>query len=55
MITFAPTGRVTTANISGPPFAATATGGCIASTLRKTRVPPFAGDLITVKKTVTIQ
>jgi len=54
IITFAPTGRVTTANISGPPFAATPTGGCIASTLRKTRVPPFAGDLVTVKKTVTI-
>jgi cytoskeletal protein RodZ len=54
MITFAPTGRVTSANISGPPFAATPTGGCIASTLRKTRVPAFAGDMVTVKKTVTI-
>jgi hypothetical protein len=45
---------VTTANISGPPFAATPTGGCIASTLRKTRVPAFAGDMVTVRKTVTI-
>jgi hypothetical protein len=54
-ITFSQTGRVTTATISGPPFQATPTGGCIASTLRKTRVPPFAGDMVTVRKTVTIQ
>jgi hypothetical protein len=54
IITFSPTGRVTTANISGPPFAATPTGGCIASTLRKTKIPAFAGDMVTVKKTVTI-
>lgn len=54
-ITFSPTGRVTTANIGGPPFAATPTGGCIAATMRKARVPPFAGDMVTVRKTVTIQ
>jgi hypothetical protein len=54
-ITFSQTGRVTSANISGPPFQATPTGGCIASTMRKTRVPPFAGDMVTVRKTVTIQ
>ncbi|HEY3496194.1 MAG TPA: hypothetical protein VGK73_15955 [Polyangiaceae bacterium] len=54
-ITFSPTGRVTTANIGGPPFAATPTGGCIASTMRKARVPPFAGEMVTVRKTVTIQ
>jgi hypothetical protein len=54
VITFSPTGRVTTATINGPPFAATPTGGCIASTLRKTRVPAFAGDMVTVRKTVTI-
>jgi hypothetical protein len=54
-ITFSQTGRVTTANISGPPFQATPTGGCIASTMRKTRVPSFAGEMVTVRKTVTIQ
>ena len=54
-ITFSQTGRVTTANISGPPFQATPTGGCIASTMRKTRVPAFAGEMVTVRKTVTIQ
>jgi cytoskeletal protein RodZ len=53
-ITYSPTGRVTSANIGGPPFQATPTGGCIASTMRKARVPPFAGDMVTVRKTVSI-
>jgi cytoskeletal protein RodZ len=53
-ITYSPTGRVTSANIGGPPFQATPTGGCIASTMRKARVPPFAGDMVTVRKTVGI-
>lgn len=55
VITFAPSGRVTSANISGPPFAGTATGGCIAAALRKARVPPFEGDRVTVSKTIVIQ
>lgn len=54
-MTFSQSGRVTTAQISGPPFQATPTGGCIASTMRKTRVPAFAGDMVTVRKTVTIE
>lgn len=54
-ITFAPSGRVTTALVAGPPFAGTQTGGCVASTLRSARVPPFLGDPVTVRKTVTIQ
>lgn len=55
VITFAPSGRVTSANVSGPPFAGTPTGGCIAAALRKARVPPFDGDRVTVSKTITIQ
>lgn len=54
-ITFSPSGRVTSANIGGPPFAGTPTGGCIASTLRRARVPAFEGDMVTVKKTVEIR
>jgi hypothetical protein len=54
-ITFSPSGRVTSATIGGPPFAGTPTGGCIAATLRRARVPPFTGDMVTVKKTVEIQ
>lgn len=55
VVTFAPSGRVTSANVSGPPFAGTATGGCIAATLRKARVPAFEGERVTVSKTVVIQ
>lgn len=55
VITFAPSGRVTSANINGPPFAGTATGGCIAAALRKVHVPAFEGDRITVSKTIVIQ
>ncbi|MGC4094289.1 MAG: hypothetical protein QM756_41550 [Polyangiaceae bacterium] len=54
-ITFAPSGRVTSANLSGPPFAGTATGGCIAAAMRRARVPAFDGDSVTVSKTVVIQ
>jgi predicted Zn finger-like uncharacterized protein len=55
VITFAPSGRVTSANVSGPPFAGTPTGGCIAAALRKAHVPPFEGDRVTVSKTIVIQ
>jgi hypothetical protein len=55
IITFAPSGRVTSATLSGPPFAGTATGGCIASTMRRAKVPPFDGDMITVSKTIYVQ
>ena len=54
-VTFSPAGRVTTANLSGPPFAGTETGSCIATTLRSAQVPAFAGEFMTVKKTVTIR
>ncbi|HEX6274242.1 MAG TPA: hypothetical protein VFZ53_14475, partial [Polyangiaceae bacterium] len=54
-ITFSPSGRVTSATIAGPPFAGTPTGGCIAATLRRARVPAFEGDMVTVRKTVEIQ
>lgn len=53
-ITFAPSGRVTTATIAGPPFLGTATGSCIASTMRGAKVPAFSGKFVTVRKTVTI-
>jgi hypothetical protein len=54
-ITYSPSGRVTTATIAGPPFSGTPTGGRIAATFRKAAIPPFSGELVTVKKTVTIQ
>ena len=54
-ITFAPSGRVTSAQVQGPPFAGTATGGCIASTMRRANVPAFSGDYVTVSKTIVVQ
>lgn len=53
-VTFSNTGHATRAVIEGPPFAGTATGGCIASTLRKATVPPYGGDRVTVTKKVVI-
>lgn len=53
-VTFAPSGRVTQALVMGPPFAGTATGGCIARAFRSASVPPFAGEAQTVTKTVNI-
>jgi hypothetical protein len=55
VVTFAPSGRVTQALVNGPPFAGTSTGGCIAARLRGISVPPFSGDLVTVKKTIVFE
>jgi hypothetical protein len=53
-VTFAESGRAVRAVVEGPPFAGTKTGGCIASVMRRATVPPFAGDRLTVSKTVVI-
>lgn len=55
IVTFAPSGRVTSANVNGAPFGGTATGGCIAATLRGASVPPFAGNHVSVRKLVTVR
>ena len=55
VVTFSPSGRVTSTTVSGPPFAGTATGGCIAARFRASRVPAFSGEAVTVAKTVTIR
>ena len=55
IVTFAPSGRVTSANVNGAPFGGTATGGCIAATLRNATVPPFSGNHVTVRKLVTVR
>lgn len=54
-VTFSNAGRATRATVEGPPFAGTATGGCIAETLRKVKIPPYGGDRVTVTKRVVIQ
>ena len=53
-VTFAPSGRVTTATLAGA-FAGTVEGGCIARTFREARVEPFDGGLVTVHKTVAVR
>jgi hypothetical protein len=54
-VTFTNSGHATRATIEGPPFAGTATGGCIAAALRSAKVPPFGGDRVTVTKHVVIE
>lgn len=54
-LTFAPSGRVTSASVTTPPFAGTAVGGCVASVFRRAKVPPFTGNPITVSKSFTIR
>lgn len=54
VVTFAPSGRVTSATISGPPFAGTQTGSCIAKTMRGMSLPAFEGEHMTISKTVVI-
>jgi hypothetical protein len=54
-VTFAPSGRVTSAKVEGGPFSGTPTGGCIATAFRSATVPPFDGSPITVRKTVSIR
>ena len=54
-VTFAPSGRVTSARITGGPFLGTAIGGCVARSLRAASVAPFAGVPVTVNATVRIR
>jgi eukaryotic-like serine/threonine-protein kinase len=53
-ITFAPSGTVQSAVVDTPPFAGTATGGCVAGRFRGARVPPFSGSPVTVGKSFII-
>jgi hypothetical protein len=54
-VTFATSGRVTSANVDGPPFAGTPVGGCVAGMFRRGKVPPFAGNPVTVSKSFSIK
>lgn len=53
-VTFAPSGRATTAVVSGGSYAGTRAGSCIAQAFRRARVSPFAGSPVTVRKTVRL-
>ena len=53
-VTFATSGRVTTANVAAPPFSGTPVGGCVAGVFRKARIPAFSGNPVTVSKSFAI-
>ncbi|MBK7579392.1 MAG: zinc-ribbon domain-containing protein [Myxococcales bacterium] len=54
VVTFASSGRVTSANISGGEFPGTSVGSCIAGVFRRAQVPAFSGDPVTVSKGFSI-
>jgi hypothetical protein len=54
VVTFAPSGRVTSATVSGEPYAGSETGGCLASAFRGAIVPAYAGSPVTVSKTIVV-
>jgi hypothetical protein len=53
-VTFAPSGRVTSAIVTGD-LAGTAIGGCVARIFRQAKVAPFSGEPVTVAKSFSIQ
>jgi hypothetical protein len=53
-VTFAPSGRVTMASITGD-LAGSAVGGCVARVFRSARVPPFQGEATTVSKSFSLE
>ncbi len=53
-VTFARSGRVTSANVSGS-LAGTPAGSCVARAMRVARVPPYSGDMVTVTKRVPVR
>jgi hypothetical protein len=54
LVTFAPSGRVQSAQVVGSPFQGTRTGACIARAFKGLNVPPFDGDPVVVTKDVRI-
>ncbi len=55
VVTFAPSGRVTSANVAGGSFGGTSVGGCVASVFRRAKVPAFGGGPVTVSKSFSIR
>jgi hypothetical protein len=54
-VTFATSGRVTSANVTGGSFAGTSVGGCVAGVFRKARIPAFSGNPVTVSKSFSVK
>jgi hypothetical protein len=54
VVTFDPSGKVSSATITEAPFAGTATGTCITAALKRASIPPFSGLPGSVSKTFSI-
>ena len=54
VVTFDPSGKVSSATIADAPFAGTATGACISQALKRAVIPPFSGLPGTVSKTFSV-
>jgi hypothetical protein len=54
LVTFAPSGRVQSAQVVGSPFQGTRTGACIARAFKGLTVPAFDGEPVVVTKDVSI-
>ena len=54
VVTFAPSGNVASAAVSGVGFEGTPTGACIAQRFRGAHVPAFSGSPFSVSKSFTI-
>jgi len=55
VVTFEPTGKVSSATIADGPFGGTPTGVCIASAFKRATIAPFSGLPGTVSKSLSIQ
>ena len=53
-VTFAPSGRVTTALVTGGPLLGTAAASCVAQALHGAVVSPFEGEHVTVRQTIDL-
>ncbi len=51
MITFTPAGAVATATVDKGPWVGTPVAKCFAGQFKKTKIPAFSGDAVTVGKT----
>jgi hypothetical protein len=54
-VTLAPTGRVTSVRVNGPPYEGTATGGCLERAFRAVTVPAFSGGPVAVSVEVALR
>jgi hypothetical protein len=54
VVTFEPSGKVSTANVTEPPFAGTATGNCISAAFKRATIDPFSGLPGTVSKSFSM-